>query len=1101
MLWEDHWVLCAQKLQQWEILQDFAKHENFQDLLLECAWKQTEMWQAAEHRDALDNLIKGVMDAPTPRRTFFQAFMSLLKLHNKTESPAEFSKVCDEAIQLSIRKWHQLPKRITNAHIPLLQNFQQLVELHDASVICQSLAQTTQANLDVKSGELKLLLGTWRDRLPNVWDDITAWQDLVTWRQHIFTLINSTYLQLLPPQGQNANGASFAYRGYHETAWIINRFAHVARKHQLPEVCISQLSRIYTLPNIEIQEAFLKLREQAKCHYQNPNELSNGLDVINNTNLNYFGSNQKAEFYTLKGMFLEKLGQRDEASEAYGMALFFDIKLPKAWAEWGYYNDRLFKENPTNYGFAKNALSCYLEAAGVFKNAKSRKLLTRILWLLSLDDAEGTLSAQFDEFRGETPVWYWITFIPQLLTGLGHKEAPKAHAILAKIAKSYPQALYFQLRTNREDMLAIKKTQEQKEERERERRMRASRAQSQSQATGSSTPKPNGSPSLQRQETPAAARPDSASGSRPGTANPETNSTVKAEPSEANSTNANGTNGVNGEVQAPKVVEKKPPWEYAEEILAVLKTAFPLLALSMETMVDQIQKNFKCPPDEDAYRLITALLNDALNYVGRMPTSYAQDVKLPSATEANITRFAETILPSHIRKSFEADFVEKKPTMHEYIQKLRRWRDKFEERLDRRRSYAYLESFSIHLSEFRFQKFDEVEVPGQYLQHKDKNQDFIRIERFLPNVDLVRSIGVCHRRLKIRGHDGSVHPFAIQHPAARHCRREERILQLFRHFNGTLSKRKESRRRNLNFHLPLMIPLAPHIRMVQDDPTYVSLQGIYEDHCRKTGMSKDDPVLFTMDKMRALVESKVRLETASSSLTQANAEQKHAEQSAAARLETYTAIQEKWVSHDLVLQYFTKVYPSFSEFWLFRRQFSYQFASLTFMTYILHMHNRYPHKMSIARATGNVWGSELMSCMAAGKAFFHNPEPVPFRLTPNLQTLMGPLATEGIFSCAIMAIARCLTEPEFELEQQLSLFVRDEMIFWFTSSHRTGQMGESQLRETVQANSEIIVKRTLSLAQSPAGALPANQTVIDLIAKAVNPMNLASTDALWMPYL
>ena len=1103
MLWEDHWVLCAQKLQQWEILQDFAKHENFQDLLLECAWKQTEMWQAAEHRDALDNLIKGVMDAPTPRRTFFQAFMSLLKLHNKTESPAEFSKVCDEAIQLSIRKWHQLPKRITNAHIPLLQTFQQLVELHDASVICQSLAQTTQANLDVKSGELKLLLGTWRDRLPNVWDDITAWQDLVTWRQHIFTLINSTYLQLLPPQGQNANGASFAYRGYHETAWIINRFAHVARKHQLPEVCISQLSRIYTLPNIEIQEAFLKLREQAKCHYQNPNELSNGLDVINNTNLNYFGPNQKAEFYTLKGMFLEKLGQRDEASEAYGMALFFDIKLPKAWAEWGYYNDRLFKENPTNYAYAKNALSCYLEAAGVFKNAKSRKLLTRILWLLSLDDAEGTLSAQFDEFKGETPVWYWITFIPQLLTGLGHKEAPKAHAILAKIAKSYPQALYFQLRTNREDMLAIKKTQEQKEERER--RMRASRAQSQSQGPGSGTPKPNGSPSLQRQETPAAARPDSASGSRPGTANPESNSAIKAEPAETNSTvngtTANGTNGANNEVQAAKPTEKKPPWEYAEETLSVLKTAFPLLALSMETMVDQIQKNFKCPPDEDAYRLITALLNDALNYVGRMPTSYAQDVKLPSATEANITRFAETILPAHIRKSFEVDFVEKKPTMYEYIQKLRKWRDKFEERLDRRRSYAYLETFSIHLSEFRFLKFDEVEVPGQYLQHKDKNQDFIRIERFLPNVDLVRSIGVCHRRLKIRGHDGSVHPFAIQHPAARHCRREERILQLFRHFNGTLSKRKESRRRNLNFHLPLMIPLAPHIRMVQDDPTYVSLQGVYEDHCRKTGMSKDDPILFTMDKMRALVESKVRFETSLPYLITTNVKKKHAEQSAAARLETYTAIQEKWVSHDLVLQYFTKIYPSFSEFWLFRRQFSYQFASLTFMTYILHMHNRYPHKMSIARATGNVWGSELMSCMAAGKAFFHNPEPVPFRLTPNLQTLMGPLATEGIFSCAIMAIARCLTEPEFELEQQLSLFVRDEMIFWFTSSHRTGQMGENQLRETVQANSEIIVKRTLSLAQSPAGALPANQTVIDLIAKAVNPMNLAATDALWMPYL
>ena len=33
-------------------------------------------------------------------------------------------------------------------------------------------------------------------------------------------------------------------------------------------------------------------------------------------------------------------------------------------------------------------------------------------------------------------------------------------------------------------------------------------------------------------------------------------------------------------------------------------------------------------------------------------------------------------------------------------------------------------------------------------------------------------------------------------------------MQLFRHFNGTLAKKKESRRRNLNFHLPLMVPLA-----------------------------------------------------------------------------------------------------------------------------------------------------------------------------------------------------------------------------------------------------------------------------------------------------
>ncbi|KAK4242261.1 hypothetical protein C8A03DRAFT_11533 [Achaetomium macrosporum] len=1083
MLWEDHWVLCAQKLQQWEVLQDFAKHENFQDLLLECAWRNPEYWQNQENRDQLDTLIKGVMDAPTPRRSFLQAFMSLLKLHNKQESMQDFNRVVDEAIQLSIRKWHQLPKRLTAAHIPVLQNFQQLIELHDASVICQSLAGTNANNLDVKSGELKLLLNSWRDRLPNTWDDIVAWQDMVTWRQHIFGLINATYLQLLPQQAQATGGASFAYRGYHETAWIINRFAHVARKHNLPDVCISQLSRIYTLPNIEIQEAFLKLREQAKCHYQNPEELSSGLDVINNTNLNYFSAPQKAEFYTLKGMFLEKLGQKDEADSAFGTALYFDITAAKAWAEWGYFNDRKFKENPSDLGAAKQALTSYLQAASSYKNHKSRKLIARILWLLSIDDANGTIASGFDDFKGEIFVWWWITYIPQLLVGLSYKEAPRVQNILLKIAKTYPQALYFQLRTSREDMLTIKKNQEAKE--------RAKR----SQANGAANNKPSASPQLTKKEPGTGG-----DGSRPATAGGEASGQAAKPESKAegdNSANApaaaaqSSTPNASAQGEQTGSGQKKPPWELTEEIMSVLKTAFPLLALSMETMVDQIQKHFKCPPDEDAYRLIVALLNDGLAYVSRMPTSYAKDVKLPAATENNITRFAETILPSHIRGTFEADFVKVKPTMYEYIHNLRKWRDKFEEKLDRRPSPVPLESFahySPHLSEFRYQKFDDVEIPGQYLQHKDKNQDFVRIDRFLPNVDLVRTIGASHRRLKIRGHDGSVHAFAVQHPAARHCRREERILQLFRQLNQSLISKKESRRRDLQFTLPLMVPLAPHIRIVQEDTSYITLQGVYEDHCRRHGTSKDEPVLYTMEKLRGLVDTKGP---------------KPQEHAVTARLEVLRAIQEKYVDNTVALEYFQGAFPDFAEFWLFRRRFSYQLAALTFMTYVLHIDKRYPHKINIARGSGNIWGSELISFMAANRPYFHNQEPVPFRLTPNLQTLMGPLATEGIFACSVMAIARCLTEPEpQQLEHALTLFVRDEMMYWFTSLHRSmGNLSENQLRETVQANSDMIVKKAVSLAQAPAGNLPAHQTVIDLIAKAVNPMNLALCDALWMPYL
>jgi transformation/transcription domain-associated protein len=49
-----------------------------------------------------------------------------------------------------------------------------------------------------------------------------------------------------------------------------------------------------------------------------------------------------------------------------------------------------------------------------------------------------------------------------------------------------------------------------------------------------------------------------------------------------------------------------------EEVMALLKTAFPLLALSMETMVDQMAQRLKPTTDEDIYRLIVALLNDGV---------------------------------------------------------------------------------------------------------------------------------------------------------------------------------------------------------------------------------------------------------------------------------------------------------------------------------------------------------------------------------------------------------------------------------------------------------------------------------------------------------
>jgi transformation/transcription domain-associated protein len=60
------------------------------------------------------------------------------------------------------------------------------------------------------------------------------------------------------------------------------------------------------------------------------------------------------------------------------------------------------------------------------------------------------------------------------------------------------------------------------------------------------------------------------------------------------------------------LAQPKQPWEYVDEILNVMKTAHPLMILTIETMVDQILQRFKATSEEEIYRLVCMLLGDAV---------------------------------------------------------------------------------------------------------------------------------------------------------------------------------------------------------------------------------------------------------------------------------------------------------------------------------------------------------------------------------------------------------------------------------------------------------------------------------------------------------
>ncbi|WRT70688.1 uncharacterized protein IL334_007686 [Kwoniella shivajii] len=1097
--WEDHWILSAQKLQNWENLTEVARVDQDADLLLECAWRLSD-WSSPD-RDMIDQNIARVSDIPTPRRKTFEAFVALLRSHMHKEPPNEFFKILDEAQQVTLRKWVSLPTHMTNAHLPLLQMFQQTVELTEAAQVFDSLAMTNQQNLEMRcNSDLKTIFQTWRDRLPNFWDDISVWSDLLAWRQHVFQAVTRVYHPLVSP----TDAATYGYRGFHETAWMINRFGEVARRHGLLDVCSVALNKIYMLPNIEISEAFLKLREQALCFFQKPDKFNDGLENISTTNLMYFAPPQKAEFLTLKGMFISRLGQNEEANAEFAHAIQMDMNLPKAWAEWGRFNDKLYRDRPETVPgpapepepgkqkvtdeqwqeqyahdraiLASSAVSCYLQAAGLYNNHKSRGLLLRVLWLLGLDDSSNNISKAFENYKGDLVIWYWITLIPQLLMSLSHREAKQARLLLLRIAKQFPQALFFHLRVSREDFVSIKKQQQSRLAAQR----RADAATKSLTANVSTTADGGGEPRSSEDVK------DGVKEEQNGSTPAATNGSQVAQQGQQLNGNANGSMAPPSSVPPPP----RQPWDLVDEIMNMLKTAFPLLALTMEKMVDQISLRAKPNSDEDIYRFFSALLADAMQQWGGRNGLPNDDGELSAQTKDNLAKFA-TNLNGDLKAMIEKDFMKDMPKLREYIKRLQRWRDFYEKNLDGRPKIQPLDQGGCNLTEFHHTKFDDVEIPGQYVHHVDQGEEFIKIARFAPKAELGRGHGHCFRRITMVGNNGSSYTFHVQMPAARHCRREERLTQLFRIMNSVLKKRKESRRRNLQFHLPTATPLAPQLRLVQSDSSYVSLQDIFEDYSASKGVSREDTTLAYFDRMKQLHDPAIP---------------RNDPKFIQLKSEVMEEIQTKMVPETIMTNYMIRTMKDAESLWLMRKQFALQTATTMFLTYVCCLSSRAPSRFYISRKTGLMYMTEILPAFAPGQPLIQSQESVPFRLTPNMQDFITRVGVEGVVTAACTAIARCLTQPEFDLSGTLCLFVRDELLIWHNTFVKDPRQ-DSPLITHVHKNVDNFIKRAGTMGyigdnikdKSP-NAAPAIHAIVTLISQATAPLNLAQMADTYMAW-
>ena len=447
-LWEEHWIKCSKELNQWETLLEYGNSGgiNNPQLIVESSLRVQNQWNTM--KDALQQVEQASPREIAWKVNLYRGYLAICS----PDDPhlAMVDRYVEHASSLAMREWKRLPKLVSHIHMPLLQAAQQVMELQEAAQIHQGLTHGRQPPASSLQ-DIKAIVKTWKNRLPIISDNLSHWNEIFTWRQQHYQFIANHYKK------ESDQASNHSMLGVHHSAQAIIHFGKVARKQNLTSVCLDSLSKIYTIPSVlvPIVDCFQKILQQVKCYVQmaverGKNELQEGLEVIESTNLKYFNKEMTAEFYALKGMLLAQIARSEEANKAFSAAVQMDDSLVKAWAYWGDYLEHLFTREmgagrQMKYGV--EAITCYLHACRQQNESKSRKYLAKVLWLLTYDDDQLQLAEAVDKYMTGVQPIQWLPWIPQLLTCLVRIEGKPLLNLLSQVGKVFPQAVYFPIRT------------------------------------------------------------------------------------------------------------------------------------------------------------------------------------------------------------------------------------------------------------------------------------------------------------------------------------------------------------------------------------------------------------------------------------------------------------------------------------------------------------------------------------------------------------------------------------------------------------------------------------------------------------------------------
>ncbi|KAJ6246168.1 hypothetical protein M0813_19537 [Anaeramoeba flamelloides] len=1085
---ENQWVDCALKLGQTDILIEFSREITNFDLFVNCLWKNGDWDKIKESLEKnRKQTIKKLLIRGYLAIQQIQSEVKKKKKFNYWESKPKINKIYHSGLQNILIEWNYLPKRIGQPHLEYLIKFQQFLELHESfhliaeieylkknsqkkhynnnsssgsGIINKNVHGQNIINNDNESNNFKInnnynfsiimdILDSWKQRLPNYWEELPIWQDLLEWRLIMFNLITDNLKELKIEK-------NIKFIGEHQKAFTLNRYAKVARKHGLISTCLTSIDRVLKLSNLTAEQAFKRFEEQTKCYMSMEGKISDGLNKLKNLELKHFPSPTHQSLYLrLKGEILTLIGEFSLANKAFYDSIRITKKLGQNWGKWARFCDLIYSKTG-NENWAKKAIEFYYETS-LLNGDRLNSLAPRIIWLFikgigndnPLQSTKNDLKKNI--FKNSNLIM-WIPWVNQILNELNlnaNENFNQFKYLIKQISKKFPQSIYYYFQLVFENNIKRKKMNNEKNVNKKK------------------------------------------------DMDIEENNTMKKNKHNDNELFNELNEIFNNNSQLIEVNQFKN---------LILKKFIPNKDLLKYRKLNQLLINFYCDelaPNEINY------LNTEFNFNNEFK-NYKKKLKIIQQLKNLIKKLNEKILSQNLIDNLEKHlefnldplnidlFDEENVDQTNYNSKIENGNEKESDEKNKINEKGKENGngngngngnmFVEKISKIFFPE-ENVEMPGQYLEfNKSKIKfsytDHVKIHRIFPEIYTIFTWLACQKKIKLIGDDGKKYYFLIDKiKDPKSARSEERFAFFLRLTNRLFKRHTQTKKRNINCYVPLIVPLSNKIRLISEEQKKMSLEQIYEIFC--------DCYSFSNAKTQLSIHQPLDLYLKlTNKYKNGGNDQKN--EKMYNNIQIFNKIKKEFFPENMLYNYAFKLFGTFEDFWLFKKQFSLKYSSYCFWEYVLNVRNSSVFNISFAPCSGEIRQFEFYPNYDYKNLIGNNNdqifkkignnndddenEKIPFRLSPNIQHLVTKIGIAGLFRTVITSSAQALINPKFDVQNYLNVFIREDL---------------SQLiKKGLETNTEIIVENIYSKIENNAPKFsntePVNIEAQRLIERAQN---------------